>query len=89
MSACEKLTKELKIIEVLSLTKCEAKSYLLYIGNNFMKILIVRSHSLCIFRVMKIGIITNCQLWKVLAQCYQMLTSKYQTNLKSDWYKLS
>ena len=85
----KKLTKELEIIAVLSSAKSEAKGYLLDIGNDVIKILIVSSHSLCIFRVTKICIITNCQLWKGLAQCYQMLTSKYQTNLKSDWYKLS
>jgi hypothetical protein len=53
MSAREKITKEFKIIAVLSSTKSEATSYHTNIGNEHVKILSMSLLNLSCFRVMK------------------------------------
>jgi hypothetical protein len=53
MSVWEKITKEFKIIAVLSSTKSEATSYRTDIGNEHIKIISMSLLNLSCFRVMK------------------------------------
>jgi len=75
MSAREKITKEFKIIAVLSSTKSDTTSYPTNIGNKHMKILSMSLLNLCCFRVMK-----NMNLYK------HPIIKRSKTNIPS--YKL-